>query len=142
MIYGSLIYTPGVETFCKRAAEAGVSGMIIPDLPFDYDEILDFYSRIYIISIGNKKALFNSWKKEFSTFYDDIKLKSNRCYNPTRIRVYVKENDKWHDLTDQYNNPNEDILKETLEHTVMIPIEILFYFEIPARTPKKIKVKI
>ncbi len=38
MSYGSLVYTPGVESFCKRAAEAGVSGMIIPDLPFDYDE--------------------------------------------------------------------------------------------------------
>ena len=38
MSYGSLIYTPGVENFCKRAAEAGVTGMIIPDLPFDHDE--------------------------------------------------------------------------------------------------------
>ena len=38
MSYGSLIYTPGVEAFCKRAADAGVKGMIIPDLPFDYDE--------------------------------------------------------------------------------------------------------
>ena len=38
MSYGSLIYTPGVENFCKRAAQAGVTGMIIPDLPFDYDE--------------------------------------------------------------------------------------------------------
>ena len=38
MSYGSLIYTPGVEAFCKRAAAAGVNGMIIPDLPFDYDE--------------------------------------------------------------------------------------------------------
>ena len=38
MSYGSLVYTPGVENFCKRAAAAGVSGMIIPDLPFDYDE--------------------------------------------------------------------------------------------------------
>lgn len=38
MSYGSLVYTPGVETFCKRAAESGVSGMIIPDLPFDFDE--------------------------------------------------------------------------------------------------------
>ncbi len=38
MSYGSLIYTPGVENFCKKAAEAGVNGMIIPDLPFDYDE--------------------------------------------------------------------------------------------------------
>ena len=38
MSYGSLIYTPGVEKFCKRAAAAGVTGMIIPDLPFDFDE--------------------------------------------------------------------------------------------------------
>lgn len=38
MSYGSLIYTPGVENFCKRAAQAGVKGMIIPDLPFDFDE--------------------------------------------------------------------------------------------------------
>ena len=38
MSYGSLVYTPGIENFCKRAAAAGVSGMIIPDLPFDYDE--------------------------------------------------------------------------------------------------------
>ena len=38
MSYGSLVYTPGVENFCKRAAQAGVKGMIIPDLPFDDDE--------------------------------------------------------------------------------------------------------
>ena len=38
MSYGSLIYTPGVENFCKKAALAGVKGMIIPDLPFDHDE--------------------------------------------------------------------------------------------------------
>ena len=38
MSYGSLVYTPGVEAFCERAAKAGVKGMIIPDLPFDYDE--------------------------------------------------------------------------------------------------------
>lgn len=38
MSYGSLVYTPGVAVFCKRAADAGVSGLIIPDLPFDCDE--------------------------------------------------------------------------------------------------------
>lgn len=38
MSYGSLVYTPGVENFCKMASEAGVNGMIIPDLPFDNDE--------------------------------------------------------------------------------------------------------
>ena len=38
MSYGSLVYTPGVENFCKRAAAAGVTGMIIPDLPIDNEE--------------------------------------------------------------------------------------------------------
>ncbi|MCQ2586571.1 MAG: tryptophan synthase subunit alpha [Treponema sp.] len=38
MSYGSLIYTPGVAAFCKKAAGVGVKGMIIPDLPFDFDE--------------------------------------------------------------------------------------------------------
>lgn len=38
MSYGSLIYTPGVKEFCKKAAAVGVTGMIIPDLPFDFDE--------------------------------------------------------------------------------------------------------
>lgn len=38
MSYGSLIYTPGVKEFCKKAASVGVTGMIIPDLPFDFDE--------------------------------------------------------------------------------------------------------
>lgn len=38
MSYASLIYTPGVAEFCKKAAAAGVTGMIIPDLPFDHDE--------------------------------------------------------------------------------------------------------
>lgn len=38
MSYGSLIYTPGVAPFCKKASSVGVKGMIIPDLPFDFDE--------------------------------------------------------------------------------------------------------
>ncbi|MBO7486509.1 MAG: tryptophan synthase subunit alpha [Spirochaetaceae bacterium] len=38
MSYCSLIVTPGVDSFCKKAAAAGVSAMIIPDLPFDCDE--------------------------------------------------------------------------------------------------------
>ena len=41
MSYGSLVYTPGIENFCKKAAAAGVKGLIIPDLPFDYDEGLN-----------------------------------------------------------------------------------------------------
>lgn len=46
MSYGSLVYTPGVEAFCARAAAAGVSGMIIPDLPFDHDEGLTSACRV------------------------------------------------------------------------------------------------
>ncbi len=38
MSYGSLVFTPGVEEFARKAAECGVKGLIIPDLPFDCDE--------------------------------------------------------------------------------------------------------
>lgn len=38
MSYASLIFTPGVEEFCRLASQAGVNAMIIPDLPFDCDE--------------------------------------------------------------------------------------------------------
>lgn len=38
MSYGSLVVTPGVDNFCAKASDAGVSGLIIPDLPFDCDE--------------------------------------------------------------------------------------------------------
>lgn len=38
MTYGSLVYTPGVEKFCALAKDAGASGLIVPDLPFDCDE--------------------------------------------------------------------------------------------------------
>ncbi|AEE17049.1 tryptophan synthase subunit alpha [Treponema brennaborense] len=38
MTYASLAYAPGIETFVRRAAEAGVAGIIVPDLPFDADE--------------------------------------------------------------------------------------------------------
>jgi len=38
MAYASLVITPGVAAFSAAAAGAGVSGLIVPDLPFDDDE--------------------------------------------------------------------------------------------------------
>lgn len=38
MTYASLAYRPGVAEFVRRTVEAGASGLIIPDLPFDNDE--------------------------------------------------------------------------------------------------------
>ncbi len=38
MTYASLVVSRGVEAFCRAAAAAGVAGLIVPDLPFDYDE--------------------------------------------------------------------------------------------------------
>ena len=38
MTYGSLVFARGAADFCDRAAQAGVSGLIIPDLPPDYCE--------------------------------------------------------------------------------------------------------
>jgi tryptophan synthase alpha chain len=41
MTYANLAYKSGIAEFVRRAAEAGASGLIIPDLPFDADEGLD-----------------------------------------------------------------------------------------------------
>jgi tryptophan synthase alpha chain len=38
MSYASLVFARGVDRFLREAKEAGVLGVIVPDLPFDYDE--------------------------------------------------------------------------------------------------------
>lgn len=38
MTYANLAWSGGLESFVRRASEAGVRGLIIPDLPFDEDE--------------------------------------------------------------------------------------------------------
>jgi len=45
MSYANLVFHAGIETFVKRAWDAGVSGLIVPDLPFDSDEGLDLACR-------------------------------------------------------------------------------------------------
>ena len=40
MTYGSLPVARGIEKFAADSADAGSEGLIIPDLPFDYDEKL------------------------------------------------------------------------------------------------------
>ena len=38
MTYGNIAYSCGLSEFVKKGKESGVSGFIIPDLPFDRDE--------------------------------------------------------------------------------------------------------
>ena len=38
MTYGSLVFACGATAFCDEAKKAGVTGLIIPDLPPDYSE--------------------------------------------------------------------------------------------------------
>lgn len=38
MVYANLAFRPGIESFLTRCREAGAHGVIIPDLPPDYDE--------------------------------------------------------------------------------------------------------
>ncbi|GGN92214.1 tryptophan synthase alpha chain [Actinoplanes lobatus] len=35
MTYANLVFSDGPEVFCRRLAEAGVSGLIVPDVPVD-----------------------------------------------------------------------------------------------------------
>lgn len=45
MSYANLVFHAGIEAFAQRARAAGVSGLIVPDLPFDSDEGLDVACR-------------------------------------------------------------------------------------------------
>ena len=38
MTYANVVFSYGIERFCKRAAEVGMDGMILPDLPFEEKE--------------------------------------------------------------------------------------------------------
>ena len=38
MTYANLVIATGIEEFVKRSVENGASGLIVPDLPYDYDE--------------------------------------------------------------------------------------------------------
>lgn len=38
MTYGNIVYHYGIERFAKRAAQAGIDGLILPDTPFEEKE--------------------------------------------------------------------------------------------------------
>ena len=40
MTYANVVFSYGIERFCKRAAEVGMDGMILPDVPFEEKEEL------------------------------------------------------------------------------------------------------
>ena len=38
MTYANVVFSYGVERFCRKAAEVGMDGMILPDVPFEEKE--------------------------------------------------------------------------------------------------------
>jgi len=38
MTYANVVYSYGIERFCDRCVEAGIDGMILPDVPFEEKE--------------------------------------------------------------------------------------------------------
>ena len=52
MTYANVIFSYGAERFCRRAAQAGVSGIIVPDCPFEErDEFADACAAAGIVQI-------------------------------------------------------------------------------------------
>ena len=53
MTYANVIFSYGAERFCRRAAQAGVSGIIVPDCPFEErDEFADACAAAGIVQIS------------------------------------------------------------------------------------------
>lgn len=51
MVYANLAFRPGIEPFMIRCRDAGAQGVIIPDLPPDYDEGLYAVGRKYKLEV-------------------------------------------------------------------------------------------
>jgi len=51
MGYINPVISYGIETFCSEAAQAGVDGLIIPDMPIDEQDILISHSQRYGLSM-------------------------------------------------------------------------------------------
>ena len=45
MTYANVVFSYGTERFCKKAAEVGMDGMILPDVPFEEKEEFGICSR-------------------------------------------------------------------------------------------------
>jgi len=65
MSYANMVYFHGVENFTERCAQAGIKGLIIPDLPPDYDEGLYLKAEqkglmcVPVLAISMKKERMN-----------------------------------------------------------------------------------
>ena len=47
MTYANVVFSYGTERFCKKAAEVGMDGMILPDVPFEEKEEFDVVCKQY-----------------------------------------------------------------------------------------------
>ena len=51
MTYANVVFSYGTERFCRRAAEAGMDGMILPDVPFEEKAEFDGVCKKYGLSL-------------------------------------------------------------------------------------------
>ena len=47
MTYANVVFSYGIERFCKKASEVGIDGMILPDIPFEEKEEFDVICKKY-----------------------------------------------------------------------------------------------
>ncbi len=80
MTYYNLLLKPGLATFCRRAAEAGVDGVIVPDLPADEGGDLEAAARplgldtVYLLAPTSTEARIRSVAAHASGFVYVVSL--------------------------------------------------------------------
>ncbi|SDY10036.1 tryptophan synthase, alpha chain [Ruminococcaceae bacterium YAD3003] len=47
MTYANVVFSYGIERFCQKASEAGIDGMILPDVPFEEKDEFDGICKNY-----------------------------------------------------------------------------------------------
>lgn len=99
MLYVNLIYKYGIEKFIEKCVDAGIDGLIIPDLPFEEVEEVKIYAKakgIYIINL-----IAPTTKKE--RLINIVKESEGFIYCVSSLGVTGERKEITTDLSDFYN---------------------------------------
>ena len=81
MTYANVVFSYGTERFVKKAAEVGMDGLILPDVPFEEKEEFDGVCKEYgldLISLRSQKQLLRNpyWNLKIEKLVVTTRVKS------------------------------------------------------------------
>ncbi len=127
MTYYNPVFNFGLEAFCRRCADSGISGLIIPDLP--PEEASEQLSKAYQNAekfIDKKSKEANLSKQEKKTLELEVaklkgmkevadKVAKGKKLSPADEKSIEELDDKWRDLLEKSPSKHAKYIMDTME---------------------------